>query len=487
MLGSLTSLPEKPGSNRKDRQKLSTSAEQDRLRKWKRKDGKTRPTLRSLRRNQLHCVVQGNVNLSPPSTPNGAEANSVRLIKRVAPLRPTCPPAGFFSAGYPSFTTALLHFLQDTLPTMPRASGSGSSSVVVSRAVNSLYSIVSKAPRRKFGTTISRCAPLAPDTRKIMQAGDLRVTRVSLTGRDAILFLPLPRPLIQPAGTMVPSLDREYALKQVSRSSIVPRTENSRHSTHGFANGNKYASGKRRNGGLLSISLKDEERNVGFPQDMVDILQQLEDLAEWIRATSRKKIPAVSGTKCLRGDHHLSRWMSPTSPHMASSTTACEGKTPMSYSKTSESEQGTYVNASGPAATRAFPTPTVAQGYCGATVSLHDPDNITGFLAGDSGAPITRSTPRGLPSHRRPLGALAISLENRSACYRPTMSTCPVSFFPQTVHHIASPCRKVPPGLSPQRSRWRTTAIPPTIPVDHVPVESPYSRRKRMRFPCLSL
>lgn len=470
MLGSLTSLPEKPGSNRKDRQKLSTSAEQDRLRKWKRKDRKTRLTLRSLRRNQPHCVVQGNFNLSPPSTPNGAEVNLMRLMKRAAPLRPTCPPAGFFSAGYPSFTTALLRFLQDTLPTMPRASGSGSSSVVVSRAVNSLYSIVSKVPRRKFGTTICRCAPLAPDTRKIMQAGDLRVTRVSLTNRDAILFLPLPRPLIQPAGTMVPSLDREHALKQVSRSSIVPRTENSRHSTHGFANGNKHASGKRRNGGLLSIGLKDEERNVGFPQDMADILQQLEDLAEWVRATPHKNTPAVLGTKCLRSDHHLSRWIPPTSRHMASSTTACEGKTPMSYSKTLESEQGTYVNASGPAATRAFPTPTVAQGYCGATVSLHDPDNITGFPAGDSGAPITRSTPRGLPSHRRPLGALAISLENRS-----------------TVHHIASPCRKVPPGLSPQRSRWRTTAIPPTIPVDHVPVESPYSRRKRMRFPCLSL
>lgn len=481
MLGSLTFLPPKLG----DCLKLSTSADQDRKRKPK--DGKTRLTLRSLRKNQPHRVVQGNCNLSPPSTPNGAEVNLMRLIKPVAPLRPTCPPAGFFSAGYPSFTTALLSFLQETLPTMSPTSGSGRSSVAASRALDSLYSIASKVPRRKFGTAISKCAPLAPDTRKTVQAGDLRVTRVSLTDRDAILFFPLPRPSVQPAGTTVPSLNHERALKQVGRTGIVSRTEKRRHSTHRFANGNEYASGKRRDSSLLSVSLKDEERNVGFPRDMIDILQQLEDLAKWVRATSHRKIPAVSGTKCRHGDHHLSRWMSPTSRHMASSTTPCEGKTPTPYPQTVKSEQEMYVNPSGPAATRAFPAPTVAQDYCGATASPHHPNNITGFLAGDSGVLNNRSTRRGLPSHRRPLGALAISFGNRSACYRPTIDTCPAPSFPQTVHHIASPCRKVPTGISFQRSGWRTTAIPPAIPADHVPVESPYSRRKKMRFPRLGL
>ncbi|KAI6113084.1 hypothetical protein F5141DRAFT_1214400 [Pisolithus sp. B1] len=325
-------------SNRKDHQKLSTCADRDRLRerKRKRKNDETRLAL-SLRSNQPHGVVQGNSNLSIPSTPNGADANLLRLITWVAPLRPICPPAGFFSAGYPSFTTVLLGFLQDTSPTALRRSGSSSSSVVVSRAVDSLYFIVSKAPRDESGIAISGCAP---DTRRTMQARDLRVTRVSITDRDALLFLPLPRRSIQPAGTMAPSLDRECPLKQASRTSAIPgAAENNRHNMHGIANGDKRASGKWRNSGFLSIKYKNEERNIGFPEDMVDILQQLEDLADWVRATSRRKVPAASGTKRLRGDH-LSRWMSPTSRHMASSTTPCEGQIHMSYSNALKSEQG---------------------------------------------------------------------------------------------------------------------------------------------------
>ncbi|KAI6094366.1 hypothetical protein EDD16DRAFT_887486 [Pisolithus croceorrhizus] len=369
MLGSLTCPPPKLESNRKDHQKLSTCADRDRLRKRKRKNDETRLAL-SLRSNQPHGIVQGNSNLSTSSTLKGADANSLRLITWATPLRPICLPAGFFSAGYPSFTAVLLGFLQDTPPFAPRRSGNSSSSAVVSRAVDSLHFIASKVPRRIPSIAISGCAP---DARRTLQARDLRITRVSVTDRDGLLFLRLPRRSIRPAGTMAPSSDRECPLKQASWRSVIPGAENNRHNMHGIANGNKRASGKWRNSDLLSIKYKNEEINIGFPEDMVDILQQLEVLADWVRATSHKKVPAASGTKCLRGNHHPSRWTSPTSRHMASSTTPCEGQVPMPYSNALKSEQRTYVNASDPATTRAFPTPAVAHGYCGASDSPHDP------------------------------------------------------------------------------------------------------------------
>lgn len=388
-----------------------------------------------------------------------------------------CLPTVFFSAGYPSFATALLGFPHDNSPTAPQKSGS-SSSAVLSRTVDSPYSIVSNF--RISNTAIPRCALLVPDVQKTIQAEGLPMTRVNLTNQDDTIASSLQSPVLPP--------NRECAPKQASRTHVVvPRSENNRHSMYGIADDNKHASGKKRNSALLSANFRHEERNTGFPQDVVDILQQLEDLADWVRAASRKLRPAASSTKFLCGSHNHSRGRSPTSWHMASRATALEGKISTPFSNDTKSEQETYVNASGPATSRAFSIPTVTQGYRRTMDSLHDSHNITGLPARDSRSLITYPVYRRSQFHQPPSGAPATSLTHQSAYYRRTMDDFSVPSSPRAVHHIASVCGKISPESSLQRCRWKTSVIPPAIPVDHVPIESPYSQRKRMRFPSLKL
>lgn len=388
-----------------------------------------------------------------------------------------CLPTGFFSAGYPSFATALLGFPHDNSPTTPQKSGS-SSSAVLSRTVDSPYSLVSNF--RISNTAIPRCVLLMSDIQKTMQAEGLPMTRANLTNQDDTIASSLQSPVLPP--------NRECARKQASRTHVVvPMSENNRHSMYGIANDNKHTSGKRRNSAFLSANLRHEERNTGFPQDVVDILQQLEDLADWVRAASCKLRPAASSTKFLCGNHHHSRGRSPTSWHMASRVTALEEKISTPFSNDPKSEQETYVNASGPATSRAFPIPTVMQGYRRATDSLHESHNIAGLPARGSRSLITYPVYRRPQFHQPPSGAPATSLTHHSAYYRRTMDGFSVPSSPRAFHHIASVCGKISPESSLQRCRSKTSVIPPAIPVDHVPIESPYSQRKRMRFPSLKL
>ncbi|KAI6041248.1 hypothetical protein EDC04DRAFT_2669976 [Pisolithus marmoratus] len=299
---------------------------------------------------------------------------------------------------------------------------------------------------------MSRYVLLAPDIRKTMQAGDLPVTQFMVTECD-ILVSPPPRPT-QRAGTVAPLPDH---LNQSGRMRIVPSS-------------------------LLSVNLKNEERDIGLPRDMLDMLQSLEDLADWVRAASRKKIPAVS-RNYLCGNHHLLRWMSPTSRDTASCATPSDGKVPMQISNDSRSTQVPHVNASNPATLRVFSIPIVTQG-CRKVTDSHSHNTTESLLVGGSRSVITHSEHRGPYFQQPPPGGLATSLTNHSIWYHRTMDACSAPFSSRTVHRIGSLCGKVPRKSSLQRSKWKTTAIPPAIPADHVPVESPYSRRKRVHFPC---
>ncbi|KAF9218952.1 hypothetical protein BS17DRAFT_470201 [Gyrodon lividus] len=168
-----------------------------------------------------------------------------------------------------------------------------SSSMIVSRSLDSLRSIASHTQLTQVDPT---CAKLpyatlsTKSSRNIVETGNQSNIQRSYDDRDALLFLVPSRSLTPPLSPPMPpssQTSRGYLPKRSGRTFALISTEvnGKRVFTHAVANQRDVCPGECSS--PITISAKSvRSPKDGLPEDMRDILRQLDDLASWVKAAS---------------------------------------------------------------------------------------------------------------------------------------------------------------------------------------------------------
>ncbi|KIK91899.1 hypothetical protein PAXRUDRAFT_830449 [Paxillus rubicundulus Ve08.2h10] len=471
---------------------------------------KARPVLKDIQNaltlqaseSRRYVIVQGDPCLSCPAYPllgrEGHHTHRTPIVKQALSTDVTCTPAS-------TLTSVRKECSGGYAGAFSRGSLRRSSSMIVSRSLDSLQTTASCTRIEQTGVNI----PYA--TANITEFGNQSNIRSSyddshLVDRGALFVMgpsrsltpPLNPPALPPSQTCTGHL-----LKRSGRTfALVPAEVNGKRVfTHAVANQSDVSFGG------YSSPIPTSARSVGspkegLPEDMRDMLRQLDDLAHWVKAASSSREPispvsTVTSTKYAARPAHHSETETGRGMDFASKRSTCKslpdkGKGRMLYTHASPSgcstpTEPTQLSSAQTGDPTGMTTGANRQSEEGL---IYEPSHATPeFLVGSSRSPIAYpvhgySSP---PSHP-PLPR-----------FQPSSPTNNTPFHRRVYERRSAPC---PPPTAPlvspsgkasfkaffQRSRCNTTAVSrPEVPLRHGYVEATFRRDKRMRLPWLRI
>ncbi|KAH7890791.1 hypothetical protein F5I97DRAFT_1923279 [Phlebopus sp. FC_14] len=374
-----------------------------------------------------------------------------------------------------------------------------SSSMIVSRSLDSLLSISpgAEGPRVAIGLHDASSKGLRSNTQTNSTVkAQTCASRSHRVDRDALLSLSRARTSTPPLSPPPPSSLQASASKSSKRAgrtyALVPTEVNGQHVfTH------TVVSDHASNGGENLPNSPCSTDAIGFPEDMRNVLRQLDELATWVKAASSKEcISAVSTVASVAladrfPDRHESRSQDghDTDPNIPGSRG--KGKGRRLSTPPSPSEHGrTIVEVSGQSQTcqlsNAFERTKLSwhhsEGF------IYEPQNTPEFLVGSSKSPVAYpvkgycSPPPGLSAPSRSHGSSTAHHIAYGASCQSALDT------PLTAPLVSPPSGKTTFKGFFQRSKFNTAVVSrSSIPLGHVPVESAFSRERRMRLPWLKI
>ncbi|KAF8845071.1 hypothetical protein BDN67DRAFT_540418 [Paxillus ammoniavirescens] len=477
---------------------------------------KSRPVLKDIENaltlrateGQRYVIVQGDPCFSCPAYPiferEGHHTHRTPVVKQAT--LPTGPVVIRTQRSRPSPIASVASTLTSVRKECPGGYAGGfargrslrrSSSMIVSRSLDSLPSTASCSQIEPT------CANIPYTTGNITEFGNQCNIRSSyddspLVDRDALLVMgpsrsltpPLSPPALPPSQTYTGHL-----LKRSGRTfSLVPAEVNGKRVfTHAVANQYDVSFGG------YSSPIPISTRSVGgpkegLPEDMRDMLRQLDDLAHWVKAasSSRERISPVSTVTSTKYAARPAHRSDTENEHGMYSASKCS-----TYTSLPDKGKGRMLSTHASPSECSIPTESTqlssAQTAKDANHSeeglIYEPNHDTPeFLVGSSRSPIAYpvhgySSP---PPHPAPPRFQPSSPTNNTPFHRRVYERRSAPYPPPTAP-LVSPSGKASFKAFFQRSRCNTTAVCPGVPLAHVPVEATFRREKRLRLPWLRI